>query len=365
VYKVSLTGQPQRAGGQGLDLAGTINQKTNEADLTLTGDLPADRERTDVLIRTFELPLFKGIEGDIRSDHARLQGPLDDPSRWRLAGQIDLQHFQLIGAHGPLAQDVEITLKLAGRSILLPEFRASGCGGTVRGSGQADIGADWKLAFKGALEAANIDMPKLTATVYGPGNEAQRGTLSLQVNAWDTGKGIQGSGLLGLDKADVLTLSLFAEIFGQMGLGQNEQLRQSDARVVFVFDGPWVTIQQGRLANPLSALDVQKDGTVNLMTHQLDFYVMGVPIKAVEGVLKLPIIGTLSEPFRNLRDKLIRLHVKGNWGDPPNTLVRKEPVTDVTEGTVGFFKDVAKSGGKLGEGAINTFKDIFKSLGGG
>ena len=92
---------------------------------------------------------------------------------------------------------------------------------------------------------------------------------------------------------------------------------------------------------------------------------MGVPLKAVEDILNLPIVNILSEPFRNLRNKLIRLRVRGDWSAPPGTLVTKQPVGDLAEGTVGFFKDVAKSGGKLGTGALKTVDDVFRALGGG
>jgi hypothetical protein len=73
----------------------------------------------------------------------------------------------------------------------------------------------------------------------------------------------------------------------------------------------------------------------------------------------------VSEPFRNLRDKLIRLHIQGDWSAPPGTIVKKESVADVSEGTVEFFKDVSKSGGKLGEGALKAVDDVFRSLSGG
>lgn len=370
VYGVSLTSPPQTAGklvdGQkSISLSGSINRKTYEADLLLDGNVPTDSSRMAVILRAMKVSVIKGIDGRFHSDGARLRGRLDDPALWQLTGQIELKGFQFQGPYASLASNLDCAMKLDGRSIRITQFGANGCGGSVMVSGEADIGPDWRVSYRGVLNANNVDVPALTETIAGPGKKAQRGILSLQVKCSGIDGDIHGLGLLGMDNADVMTMSIFAEIFKQMGLGSNDQLRKSDLQAVFTFDGPQVTVSQARLANPLSALDMEKGGQINVRTRQLDLHVMGVPLKAVEGILKLPVIGILSEPFRNLRDKLIRLHVQGDWSAPSDTLVRKEPVTDVAEGTVGVFKDVAKSGGKLGEGALKAVNDLFHALGGG
>jgi hypothetical protein len=311
------------------------------------------------------VPVFKGIDGRIYCHRANLRGHLDNAGQWKLGGDVNFMDFQFQGPYGNLARELNCTMKLDGRTIRITQFSATGCEGSVAAHGQADIAADWKVTYKGTLDASNVDVPRLTESVAGPDSKAQRGTLSLQVRYSGIGAGIRGAGLLGLDDADVMTLSIIAEIFKQMSLGTSDQLRRSHVRAVFAFNGPLVTIEQGRLANPLSAIDVENGGQVNVQTHQLDLYVMAVPLKAVEGLLKLPIIGTVSEPFRNLRDKLIRLHIQGDWSAPPGTIVKKESVADVSEGTVEFFKDVSKSGGKLGEGALKAVDDVFRSLSGG
>jgi hypothetical protein len=369
VYQVSLTSPPALPGpadgGQTIALDGSIDQKTYEADLTMNGSLPADGARMAVVLGAMNVPVIRSLDGRLHSDGARLRGRLDDPGLWQLAGQVDVKGFQVEGPYGHLAKDLDCAMELDGRTIRIARFSADGCGGTITASGQADIEADRKVTYRGILDVTNVDLPAMTETVAGPDQKAQRGTLSLQVRYSGVGSSIHGSGLLGLDNADVMTLSIFAEIFAQMNLGSSDELRQSDVRTVFTFDGPRVTVEHGRLANSLSAIDMEKGGKINVQTHQLDLYVIGVPLKAVESILNLPIIGTLSKPFRNLRDKLVRLHIQGDWSAPPETLVSKEPVEDVSEGTVGFFKDVSKSGGKLGKGALKAVSDVFNALGGG
>jgi hypothetical protein len=369
MYKVSLTSPPAAArepadSGQTISLSGSIDPKAYIADLALDGSLTIDSSRTAVVLRALDVPVIKGIAGRLHSKHAQLRGRLDDPSLLQLGGQIEFKGFQFEGSYGHIAKELDCTMKLDGRTIRIAQFSANGCGGWVKVNGQADIGANWTVTYRGMLDATSVDVPKLTEVVAGPGNKAQRGTLSLQVKFFGAGGGIRGSGLLGLNNADVMTLSIFGEIFRQMGLGQSDELRKSDVRTVFAFNGPQVIIERARLANPLSAMDVEKGGRINVRTRELNLYVIGVPLKSVEGILNLPVINIVSEPFRNLRDKLVRLHVQGDWSAPPSTIIKKEPVTDVFEGTVGFFKDVAKSGGKLGQGALKALDDVFRALGG-
>ena len=370
VYRVSLTSPPDAehgpaGGGQTISLDGSVDHKTYDADLVLHGNLSADRSRMAALLSVMNVDVIKAIDGRLRSDRARLRGRLDAPGLWRLSGQIDLKGFQFEGRYGHLAKELDCAMTLDGRTIRITRFNANGCGGTVTASGQADIDAGWTVTYRGMLDATNVNVPMLTETVTGPDNKAQRGALSLRVKYSGVGSSIQGSGLLGLDNADVMTLSIFAEVFKRMNLGNNDQLRKSDVRAAFTFNGPQVTIEHGRLANPLSAIDVERGGKINVQTRQLDLHVMGVPLKAVEDILNLPIVNILSEPFRNLRNKLIRLRVRGDWSASPSTLITKQPVEDVSKGTVGFFKDVAKSGGKLGKGALKIVDDVFRALGGG
>ena len=70
----------------------------------------------------------------------------------------------------------------------------------------------------------------------------------------------------------------------------------------------------------------------------------------------------MSKPFVNLQDKLTRLRIRGHWSDPAGKLIKKEPVKDVKEGTVGFLRDVIKSGGELSQQAGNTLRALFDAF---
>lgn len=366
VYRVDLSNPRVAAGASAYSdpdfrLTGTIDQSHN-ADLLLNGSMLADSSRTAVMLRAMQVPGIKGVTGRIYSNQARLRGRLDDRGQWQLGGQITLAGFQFIGPYGELARNLNCAMGLSGRTIRITQFSATACNGSVTASGQADVAANWTVTYRGALNMVNVDMPMLTETVAGPGSKSHRGVLALNVTYAGTGSNIRGSAMLGLDDADVMPLPVFGEIFIQMGLADNEQLRRSHLRAALVFDGPQLTIEQGRMANEVSAIEVEKHGKINVRTRQVDLYVISVPLKAVESALKLPVIGIVTEPFRHFSDKLMRLHIMGDWSASPNTIVKKEPMTDISEGTVGFFQDVAKSGGKLGEGTLKGFNDLFRTL---
>ena len=58
--------------------------------------------------------------------------------------------------------------------------------------------------------------------------------------------------------------------------------------------------------------------------------------------------------FVDIKDKLVRLRVKGNLSGPRDKMVTKEPVEDVGEATLGFFAGVVNEGGRLGKTVLDT-----------
>ena len=92
----------------------------------------------------------------------------------------------------------------------------------------------------------------------------------------------------------------------------------------------------------------------------MDFYVVAVPIKEVDDLIKrIPV----AELFVNLKDKLSRLHVKGHWSEPAAKLITKELLKDLKEGTIDFLKGTVKTEGQLREGTVEKFKNLFENLG--
>jgi hypothetical protein len=105
---------------------------------------------------------------------------------------------------------------------------------------------------------------------------------------------------------------------------------------------------------------MEPGGKVDLKSGQLDFYVVAVPIKEIDDLIKrIPV----ADLFVNLKDRLSRLHVKGHWSEPAAKLITKEPLKDIKEGTIDFLTGTVKTEGQLREGTIKKFKDLFENLG--
>jgi len=122
--------------------------------------------------------------------------------------------------------------------------------------------------------------------------------------------------------------------------------------------GPVVTIQSGHISNRFAAIEFEPGGTVNVQTQKVDGYVVVAPLGQItRAVESLPIINI----FANLKDKLARLHVKGRWSDTLAGLIKKEPIEDIRDGTVGFIQDVVRSGGQMSQAVLNKLGALFQN----
>jgi len=127
----------------------------------------------------------------------------------------------------------------------------------------------------------------------------------------------------------MMVLPIIPYIFSNIGLAKLDPLRMADVECIFSMAGPVVKIQ--------SALNA-------------------VPLEKIESIIRqLPIL----DIFFNLKDKLTRLYIKGNWSDPPTKLITKRPIEDIKEGTVGFLQDVVKNGGQISQVMLKGFGVIF------
>jgi hypothetical protein len=60
-----------------------------------------------------------------------------------------------------------------------------------------------------------------------------------------------------------------------------------------------------------------------------------------------------------LEDNLMRVRIRGDWDVSPTSLIGKEPLKDVGEGTVDFPRGVVSSGGRLGKTLYKEFGERF------
>lgn len=122
-----------------------------------------------------------------------------------------------------------------------------------------------------------------------------------------------------------------------------------EANAEYRTDGYLVTFDDGRMANSLSAFKVEPGGTVDLDKRTVDLYVVGAMFSEVESFLNdIPVVNILAGATKKLAENTTRVQVKGHFDDPPSQLLTKQPLKDLAEGTVGFFKTAVEGGGQLG-----------------
>ncbi|MGB2819412.1 MAG: AsmA-like C-terminal domain-containing protein, partial [Phycisphaerae bacterium] len=173
---------------------------------------------------------------------------------------------------------------------------------------------------------------------------------------------LTGGGLLSMDDVDLVGVPILPGLLEAMQVLPKGRKGVSDLHVLFALDSGVATIEEGRLANPVSALDIEKGGKIDLKNRRLDLHVVVVGIQQLHAVLKAIPLLNLAVDFK---DKLTRFHVLGPWEDPPAKLIRKEPLADISKGTEDFFKGVVETGGQIGPGIIKGLKgigDLFKKL---
>jgi hypothetical protein len=154
--------------------------------------------------------------------------------------------------------------------------------------------------------------------------------------------GMDFKGQVFFDEADLEESWLIAEILRTLNAPLAQIQGGSDLKLTFRIRDGVMELLQGHYGSNLAAIAVQPGGTVDLRDGQMDFYVLAGLLRNLRGI---PVVNW----FTNLAGNLTRLRVKGHWSEPPAALIRKEPVGDIGEGTVGFFRDVIKTGGELAD----------------
>jgi len=298
------------------------------------------------------------VAGKMSAD-LTITGSLKEPKAMQAGGSINLDDWIAEVKNNLIAQNVITKIKLNNQRLDFENFTASICKGWVNGSFYAELKQNQPIKLGGQILAMNIDLVQLTS-VLATKKRATKGTMTLNYKfAADSNdlKNLQGEGLVFLDDADISVLPVIPNIFSAVGLSSYDPLTMSDAQATFTMAGPVATIKSAHIANRFAAIKAEPGGTVNLQTKYIDMHVVAIPLKQFDSLLRrVPIV----DIFANLKDKLTRLHIKGQWSDPPKILITKELIKDVKEGTVGFLQDVVKSGGQFSETMLGKFGILFK-----
>jgi hypothetical protein len=326
-----------------LAVEGTVEPKVLDMNLSLQVKHAVKRLEAAAILAAMGVSGVSA-EGRLTAD-ITITGPLNRPKAWKPIGTVELDGWTVAMPDGTIASELATLVRLKGQYFELDDFTATCCKGRVTGSFRGEVRQDQPIQFGGQILAERVGLPELTS-VTSSAKKATSGVVTLRY-AFATGDGLKdmrGDGIVFLDDADTNILPVIPNIFRAVGLSNFDPLTMSDVEATFTMAGPVATIKSGHIANRFAAIEADPGGTVNLQTEVIDMYVAAVPLQRLDALLRrIPVI----EPFANLRDKLTRLHIKGRWSEPPTKLITKEPIKDLRDGTIGFLRDVVKSGGQL------------------
>ncbi|MHC4680827.1 MAG: AsmA family protein, partial [Planctomycetota bacterium] len=330
---------------------GLVNLASSQVKLSVKTDHVAGRQETAMLFAALGKAQY-AVEGKLVAD-LTIAGRLNTPLQLEAEGSATLDGCTLFFKEGTLAETLNATAGFDGRRLDIEQFSAALCNGRVSGYFHADVSDENQMEFRGRVLAVNVNFPEFVSVLTPKAQKATGGTFtaSYDFNGQRNGtRTFNGEGLVFFDDADVRVLPAIPQIFESAGLSQYEPLRMSDAEAIFTTTGSIVTIQSGHISNRFAAIEFEPGGTIDLKARQIDGYVVAAPLSQIAGAVEqLPVVRV----FARVKDKLIRLHVKGDWADPPGKLVKKEPIKDLKESTVGFIRDVVKGSGQFGRGMLD------------
>jgi len=291
----------------------------------------------------------------------KIDGHLNKLSELQLKGSAKFDEFVLFIKDKVFVNNLVTTAKLDGQRLSFDWFSAIVCKGPVEGSIHVESEKNLPIKFGGQFLAQKMNFVELTSILGEPGKKATKGSVTLGYNFSAEGsdmKSLSGNGEIFFEDADITVFPIFPYIFSSIGLSKLDPLRMADVECKFSMAGPVVKIQSAHVANPYAAIVAEPGGTINLQTKRIEMYVNAVPLRQIESIIKrLPVL----DIFFNLKDKLTRLYIKGNWSDPPTKLITKRPIEDIKDGTVGFLQDVVKNGGHISQAMLKGFGVLFKA----
>jgi len=337
---------------------GKFDLKTLETELSLQLKHTVKNPETALAFSALNISNLSA-DGELEAD-LTITGCLKEPGGLKPNGIVSFDGWTVAKNDKIIANNLTTKVNVSNGRYILENITANVCEGNVTGSLHAETRQNQPIEFSGQVSAQNMSFIGLTSILGGPGKKATKGTVTFNYNFSCKGKDLQnltGEGQIFLDDADISVIPIVPYIFNTVGLSQLDPLKMSDAECAFTMTGPVATIKSAHIANRLAAIRAEPGGTINLQTKQINIYVKAVPLKQVDAIIKrVPIVNIVD----NIKDKLTRLNIRGNWSDPPSKLIKKEPIKDIKEATVGFLRDVVNSGGQITQEMRKRFGNSSK-----
>ena len=351
--------QASSADEQNLTADGNIDLESGKIDLTLKAD-------NSLKLHSLELPfqdkghtVHAAAEGLLNLDFT-IDGAWNDIPSLYPRGSIDLKQWTIDLNDNPVCHNLSLRMT-AVDGYLDCDFDSTDC---LEGDIHADLTASLpsldNLAYSGVVVLSDIAMEQLQHHLHND-RFSKTGSVSLGYlfhnDAFNL-KTLEGDGFLSLKHTELRKLPDMADLSREMGVADIGPA-SGDTAVAFSNEGFQVEIASALLASSVIALRIEPGGAIDLQSGDIDLYMIGAPLNRLEKALSATI--PFLDAVKNLKDKLIRLRIKGNWSQPSSELIKKEPVRDLSEGTIGFVMDVVKTPKNIGEKIFNTAKSIFES----
>ncbi|AQT68044.1 putative protein involved in outer membrane biogenesis [Anaerohalosphaera lusitana] len=323
-----------------------------DVDLRWEGERALTPVEAELLLGLFEVDWVETVEGGAKWGFD-LRGKIAELEKGLIEGRGEIKDLRLVGREDVLIDGGSFIIEGNNDRFEIRDGKANFCCGSLDYNGYVRPGGEHFAEHGGVVKLTNLDLKQLGANVpnvreFSQGSGNFRCEYSMQGGAMET---LSGDGALMLEDADLGSMPIISAIFKTLGLGSFDPLASADVATQFTAEGPVLTFQKGQVGSSLAAVNMQEGGTINMQTKHMDFYVVGTVLGEVEDFFgKLPI----AELFVEAKGKLTRLRVEGKWTDPPMELISKQPLEDVGEATLGFFKGVLDTGGDLGKGVLDV-----------
>ena len=355
--------RPTTAPGETLHIAGTVERETLELDIQVVVQHTLTPDRVGLALEALKVPLVDQADGKIAID-MNVRGRTTDllsPSDLEISGVATLTDGNVFLPKGRLMHDLngEIRFDSQAPTAVAGEWSAVACQGLTRGRWDGRFMDDGTIAYRHRLDAERISFNEISRLLTNH-QEERRGHIQLTtVVEGRTGapEAKQIKGYLYLEESHLADVPLLTELFQYVGIGQFDEFQSTDVEATFAVQDQVITLSQARVSNALSALDVEPGGLVDIESHHLDLYVIVAPVKQLHDLLaEIPLVNLLMD----LKDRLIRVRVRGDWNASTASLLSKEPLRDIGEGTVNFFRDVISTGGRAGKSLYTGFMDLIE-----
>jgi hypothetical protein len=334
-----------------------------EADLNVVMKHMVIQKEAAAIFAALNAPFVTQADGkmDVKVGlRGRLSDLLSSFTAIKISGAIALADGSVSCARGPLMRDLSVEIQFDGQTppSAVAEWSASFCKGQMKGNLTANVLEDGTVKYHCKADAQGVSFDEMSKLLSGS-QETRKGELQyIYVMDGRTGalNETAGRGYIYLTDAHLGDVPLLTSLFNFVGLSQFDALQSTDVEATFAVKGPVVTLNKARVANAIAAVDVEPGGQVDIEKHYLDLYVIVAPVKQVRDVLRsIPLV----KLAMSLKDRLTRLHIRGDWDAPPTSLITQETLKDIGEGTVDFVRGAVSAGGRLGKTLYNEFGERF------